>query len=69
MQLYSPCTKLLDNLGIDIHSAIDDVKEFIRAVVYNGNISEEYVQTRVRLFRGFYRRKIKAVKRTKSILN
>ena len=37
MQLYSPYTKLLHNLGIDIHSAIDDVKEFIRAVVYNGN--------------------------------
>ena len=50
MQLYSPYTKLLDNLGLHIHSAIDDVKEFIRAVVYNGNKSEEYVQTKVRLF-------------------
>ena len=47
MQLYSPYTKLFDNPGIDTHSAIDDVKEFIRAVVYNGNISE--VQTSVRL--------------------
>ena len=50
MQLSSSHARLLDNLGIEIDKAIDDVKEFIRTIVYSGNKSEGYVETRVRLF-------------------
>ena len=47
MQLSSSHAKLLDNLGIEIDKAIDDVKEFIRTIVYSGKKSEGYVETRV----------------------
>ena len=47
IQLSSSHARLLDNLGIEIDKDIDDVKEFIRTIVYSGNKSEGY---RVRLF-------------------
>ena len=50
MQLSSSHAKLLDNLGIEIDKAIDDVKEFIRTIVYSGKKSEGYVETKVRVF-------------------
>ena len=40
MQLSSSHARLLDNLGIEIDKAIDDVKEFIRTIVYSANKSE-----------------------------
>ena len=37
MQLSSSHARILDNLGIKIDKVIDDVKEFIRTIVYSGN--------------------------------
>ena len=33
------------------HSDIDDLKEFIKTVVYNGKKIESYIQTRIYLYR------------------
>ena len=42
----------LGNYSQITNSVIEDTKEFIRIVLYNGNKKESYVNTRVRLYKG-----------------
>ena len=41
--------KALESEAPLIHSDIDDLKEFVKTVMYNRRKSESYIQTRIRL--------------------
>ena len=40
------------------NSVIEDIKEFIRTVLYNGNKKESYVNTKVKLYKGLKQKSI-----------